>query len=169
MIGQKAWQGSFDGFCGIYSAVHALCHDSENYETVSGTAFFSILRALEDAQKLTARKISGPNCGFYDLEIASAINAISARSRRSKLAVAFRDARFLGSALQGKADEIFNHNGSLIIQENGPKHWIAALGRKRDGNYECLDPAVKNPRLTRQRISWDQGVLIGPQQWISSI
>ena len=56
---------------------------------------------------------------------------------------------------------------SAIIKEDGGKHWIAATGLHRDGGYYCFDPNREENVTRRERIRWDDGVMIAPKGWLS--
>jgi hypothetical protein len=164
------FQGKLDGFCGIYSAAHIIAMKSDNdYEDAVELAFFGMLKSLEKLGHLTAKRIAGPEAGFSDLMIAKAVNNMPSRNRGSLGAVAFRKSVFHNSNLAKRAKELISEGAGFVIQENGGAHWIAVTGLTKNGNYRCFDPWHSDPKKKRERIPWDEGVLIAPDKFIRTL
>ncbi|WP_271439630.1 hypothetical protein [Pontixanthobacter luteolus] len=163
-------QGKLDGFCGLYATTHlATVLSGREYESATEKLFYQLLRAIEKHGRLTAAKIAGPDCGYTDLMIAEAFNALSSRQRAGLRAIAFRKRAFQISAYSRNAWRCFDANGGLVIQEAAGTHWLATSSLMRSGSYLCFDPSLDEPKLSRERIAWDQGIFLAPSQVIKKL
>ena len=187
MPNRGLWQGKLDMFCGLYCAtriiacyaVAAKADDKTQpavYEQAAERAFYHLLRSAEELGWLTARKIAAPNVGGYtDLQVERIFNNLPARTRQGLQAIAFRRRAFQNLKNSERRALITDFNACAIIQEDGGRHWITVEGLDRDGDYSCFDPELgdgadtQGRKSKRQRILWDQGVLVGKSKVLARL
>lgn len=166
-------QGTLDGFCGIYAAVHLIGElAAGDYEDSTEKAFFQILKSLERGHKLTAKRIASTNgdeIGFTGKIIANAINDIPTRSAFGLAAISFHSSTFKSSKYRKNAKLAFEDGCGFVIAVDQKNHWVATRSVAKRKGYKCFDPWPDGEHKTFGKIFWDQGVMIGPRSLIQDI
>jgi hypothetical protein len=169
------FQGSFDGFCGLYAATHLAVTLAENNDPDAARAiFFELLKSLERQNRLTAKRIGSTNSehfGFTATVIEAAFNGIPETRRLGLAAIRFSKQRFQNSDYRGFARRAFKAGCGLIVSVDAGGHWVATNGYTEDGGtYKFFDPSPEDKRTKLERIgSWNEGLMIGPSELIANL
>lgn len=164
----KIWQGSFDMLCGIYCLADILARHGtkatgkdQDYEEFAKAAFLKLMLSVEKCGYLKAKKIAsdGTAGGFTDKQLNRVFNEMSASARRGLASIAFSDRKW--SKLTNSEWRGFISEGACaVVQEHGEDHWIGVLDYHRDGGYFCFDPQLSDNVCRRERLRWNNGLMV---------
>jgi hypothetical protein len=164
----KVWQGSLDALCGIYSLAHVIAVSRKGRLLPNTeTAFLHLLQGMEASGFLTAKRLGW--YGLHDTQLVTIFNNLSERQRKGLEAIAFRSARCRRILEKKPGKELLRAGLKAVVQEDGGDHWIAVTGLNDDESYCCFDPDREGNVSVRERIRWDQGVLVGSASMFDSL
>jgi hypothetical protein len=166
-------QGTLDGFCGIYALAHIVAIRSpKGHKPISKRLFFEILKALERSGSLTAKRIgsvSAAQIGFRAKLLGEAFNAVPSKYRANLQAIDFTAPRFQESEFCGRADLAFDCGCAFVVAVDAGAHWVATAGRSSEGRYHCYDPTPNSERTSFGKITWKEGLMVGPSKIVKAI